>query len=223
MSLDRRSIERQDFPARLRGYDRAAVDAHLRALADELEARAGSLADVAGEQVRAVLAAAEASAAEIVTDAERDAVRTRDVAGRAGDAVTSRAVAAAGDALARLEALRGDLEALLGALRPASEPTVEVARASDPVTAAPKAPEPIAGVPEPPPALPADPDRLVPDPDAPDAPAADEEAEVGARLVALELALSGTAREQADRYLSEHFGLGDRAALLDDVYALAGR
>src|SRR6185312_12708098 len=88
--LDRRSIEKRDFPARLRGYDRGAVDAHLRWVADELEARVGSTADAAAEQVRAVLAAAERSAAEIVARAETDAQRIGSVAGRAGEETTAR-------------------------------------------------------------------------------------------------------------------------------------
>ncbi|QEC49596.1 DivIVA domain-containing protein [Baekduia soli] len=41
----------------------------------------------------------------------------------------------------------------------------------------------------------------------------------GARLVALNMALNGTAREETDRYLAENFDLADRAALLDEVYA----
>jgi hypothetical protein len=41
----------------------------------------------------------------------------------------------------------------------------------------------------------------------------------GARLVALNMALNGTAREDTDRYLAENFDLGDRSALLDEVYA----
>jgi len=114
--LDRRSIEKRDFPARLRGYDRGAVDAHLRWVADELEARVGSTADAAAEQVRAVLAAAERSAAEIVARAETDAQRIGSVAGRAGEETTARVSAAAGEALERIEALRGELAALLEAL-----------------------------------------------------------------------------------------------------------
>ena len=75
MSLDRRSIEKRDFPARFRGYDRAVVDAHLRWVADELEGRVATSADAAAEQVRAVLVAAEQSAAGIVADAEARAQR----------------------------------------------------------------------------------------------------------------------------------------------------
>ena len=45
------------------------------------------------------------------------------------------------------------------------------------------------------------------------------EDEEGARLVALNMALNGTPREETDHYLAEHFTVEDRAALLDDVYA----
>jgi DivIVA domain-containing protein len=44
----------------------------------------------------------------------------------------------------------------------------------------------------------------------------------GARLVALNMALNGQPREEADRYLAENFDLPDRAALLDDVYEAVG-
>jgi DivIVA domain-containing protein len=177
VSLDRRSIEKRDFPVRLRGYDRAAVDAHLRWIADELEARVGTTADAAGEQVRAVLAAAERSAAEIVAGAEAEAERVGSAAGRAGDETTARVTAAASDALERIEALRGELATLLDAL-----------------------------------GAPAESARAAPSDD------------VGARLVALDLALSGTPRERADAVLAEQFALGDRRAeLLADVYAAAGR
>lgn len=41
----------------------------------------------------------------------------------------------------------------------------------------------------------------------------------GARLIALNMALNGTPREETDKYLSENFALRDRAQLLDEVYA----
>ena len=41
----------------------------------------------------------------------------------------------------------------------------------------------------------------------------------GARLVALNMALSGEPRERTDRYLADSFQLSDRAKLLDEVYA----
>ncbi len=41
----------------------------------------------------------------------------------------------------------------------------------------------------------------------------------GARLIALNMALNGTPREETDRYLAENFQLTDRGLLLDEVYA----
>ena len=49
------------------------------------------------------------------------------------------------------------------------------------------------------------------------------EDDAGARLVALNMALEGAPREQAAGYLAEHFDLADVDALLDAVYASAGR
>jgi hypothetical protein len=36
------------------------------------------------------------------------------------------------------------------------------------------------------------------------------------------MALAGTPREETEKYLAEHYALADHAAVLDDVYALAG-
>jgi DivIVA domain-containing protein len=100
VDFDRQAVERRDFPIGRRGYDPAAVDAHLRALADELEelqrsALTGgtdmSVASTAGTQVQSILQAAETAAAEIERhalenarqvreDADRDADRTREEA-----------------------------------------------------------------------------------------------------------------------------------------------
>ena len=49
---------------------------------------------------------------------------------------------------------------------------------------------------------------------------ADEE---GARLIALNMALNGTPREETETYLSDNFALEDPEGLLDDVYARAGQ
>ena len=38
-------------------------------------------------------------------------------------------------------------------------------------------------------------------------------------MIALNMALNGTPREETDRYLSENFQLSDRDGLLDEVYA----
>jgi DivIVA domain-containing protein len=49
---------------------------------------------------------------------------------------------------------------------------------------------------------------------------ADEE---GARLIALNMALNGTPREETEQYLEDNFDLPDAAGLLDDVYAQVGQ
>jgi hypothetical protein len=41
----------------------------------------------------------------------------------------------------------------------------------------------------------------------------------GARLIALNMALNGTPREETARYLAENFQLADAGGLLDEVYA----
>jgi DivIVA domain-containing protein len=44
----------------------------------------------------------------------------------------------------------------------------------------------------------------------------------GARLIALNMALNGTPRDETARYLSQNFELDDQDALLDEVYARVG-
>ena len=48
---------------------------------------------------------------------------------------------------------------------------------------------------------------------------ADEDEIEGARLIALNMALNGSSREETDRYLAENFHLSDRERLLDEVFA----
>lgn len=137
MELDRQSIEKRDFPIGRRGYDPAAVDAHLRALASEVEELqqrtlagrgADSLAASAGTQVQAIVAAAEVAAAEIESDANANADSTRAQA--ASDAEKTRADAiakaqahvanvsrATATLLARVESLDGETGALVDSMR----------------------------------------------------------------------------------------------------------
>jgi hypothetical protein len=44
----------------------------------------------------------------------------------------------------------------------------------------------------------------------------------GARVIALNMALSGSSREETAAYLAENFEIDDPEALLDDVYSRAG-
>ena len=209
--MDRDAIERRDFPVGRRGYDQAAVDEHLRRVADEIEALRGRPAPAASplsagtsDQVRVILEAAEASAAELRADAGR----------QAGDHV-ARVEQATGGMLAQLDRLEGELGSLLESLRRSGEQlNAGLARLHEQVGgAAPPPPEEDFAAAAPPPP---------PEEDfAAAAPATDGD-EAGARLIALNMALSGTPREETARYLAEHFALEDADGLLDDVYARAG-
>jgi DivIVA domain-containing protein len=134
--LDRQAIEKRDFPIGRRGYDPAAVDAHLGRLADEMEAlgrqakrRSGdTLAQTASEQVRSIVEAAEASAADIERTAEdeaaqirseaiRDAERTRADSIERSQGHIGRVSGATNEMLERVEAMQKELGALLETMR----------------------------------------------------------------------------------------------------------
>ena len=136
MELDRQSIEKRDFPIGRRGYDPAAVDAHLRALASEVEELqrtlagrgADSLAASAGAQVQAIVAAAEVAAAEIESDANANAESTRAKAAEDAEKTRADAIAkaqahianvgrATATLLARVESLDGETGTLVDNLR----------------------------------------------------------------------------------------------------------
>jgi hypothetical protein len=137
VSFDRQAIERRDFPIGRRGYDPAAVDAHLRALANEIEelqrTRSGagaepSLATTAGTQVHSILQAAEAAAADIESqaqqgatsareDADRDAQRTREQAIEQAQAHVAAVAQATSVLLERVSSMDGEVTALVESLR----------------------------------------------------------------------------------------------------------
>ena len=222
--MEREDIERRDFPVGRRGYDQAAVDAHLRGVADEIErvraarppaARpAASLAAGTSEQVRLILEAAERGAAEM-----------RDDAGRQAKEHVARVEEAAEEMLAKLDALQGELGTLLEGLRAGGERIAEGLASLqaqvgdvDPLPAAEPALEPedfAAAAPPPEP-------EPEPAPAPPAAPA-NEADEAGARIIALNMALGGSSRDETAAYLAENFTLADPGALLDDVYAKVGR
>jgi DivIVA domain-containing protein len=220
--VDRDSIQRRDFPVGRRGYDQAAVDAHLRAVADELDALrdkasapapARALSAGTSEQVRVILEAAERSAAELKAQAGRDA----------GEHV-ARVEEATGAMLARLDALQTELDSMLGALKRSGGLLEEgLARLHQDVgVMAPEAaePEPMAEPPAPA-VAPPEPEAVPEPPVVVPADGAAPADEAGARLIALNMALSGTPREETERYLAEHYALADAGALLDDVYKRA--
>ena len=272
MPLDRQTIEKRDFPIGRRGYDPEAVDAHLSAIAGEVEElkrsarrRTETLASSASDQVRAIIEAAEGSAAEIQRQAEEEA---RDIrADATSEAQTTREQAAAQSReyvgkvsestavmLQRLDAMESELGALIdslrtganrltadlqllqsnmtdvgaiGAPRPQFEAEAAQATTADvqPVqdtdlfeeaeASTEAAPEPAGGeVAEP--ATEAAPVVATAAPEQPSGASDDAE---GARLIALNMALNGTPREETDRYLADNFKLNDRGRLLDEVYA----
>lgn len=128
MALDRQFIEKKDFPIGRRGYATAAVDEHLRALADRvehLEARLGeagalaaqtaaesppppaespSLAAAASEHVQTIIAAAETSAAEMRRSAAAEASEVRRRAAEEADRTRGAAAAEARDHVSRVSA-----------------------------------------------------------------------------------------------------------------------
>jgi DivIVA domain-containing protein len=217
--VDREDIERHDFPVGRRGYDQAAVDEHLRRVADEIDglrATPGSrpaptpLSAGTSEQVRAILEAAETGAAELRAEAGREA----------GEHV-ARVEEAAGGMLSKLDQLESELKTLLEALRRSGEQLNDgLARLQEQVSdfgETDSAPE---AAPEPAPA----PDREPsPEPVTHAEPPSRNGDEAGARLIALNMALSGTPREETAAYLAEHYNLADAEALLDDVYSQVGQ
>ncbi|HYM54065.1 MAG TPA: hypothetical protein VES97_01780 [Solirubrobacteraceae bacterium] len=137
MDFDRQAIERRDFPIGRRGYDTAAVDAHLQGLAAEFEElrrvaiNGGSdlsLASTAGSQVQSILQAAETAAAEIERQALENAQRVREDAGRDAERTREEAVEkarahvagvaqAAAGLLERVGSMDGEVSGLIESLR----------------------------------------------------------------------------------------------------------
>jgi DivIVA domain-containing protein len=143
MSLDRQSVEKRDFPIARRGYEPEAVDQHLQQVADELDrlrrqAAAGaaqpapagpaSIAAAASEQVRAIVEAAESSAAQIERaardeadgirrSAEADAASARQEAVQRSEEHVGKVSEATRLMLQRVDAMETELQALVESLR----------------------------------------------------------------------------------------------------------
>ncbi|HEU4977719.1 MAG TPA: hypothetical protein VFT42_02375 [Solirubrobacteraceae bacterium] len=178
-----------------------------------------SLAAAASERVRAIVQAAEASAAEIEQAAQEDAQRIRAQAAQSTHAL-----------LERLQAMERELEGLVeelrsGAGRMASELSslqaeVEKLGSGRSGAAAAAAAEPAAPASVPPPAAP----HAAEEPAPQAASGAVEEGgdAEGARFVALQMALEGKPRKETAKFLKDNFSLSDPDALLDEVYASVG-
>lgn len=233
MALDRASITRRDFPTNRRGYEPAAVDAHLAALADEvqeLERRAAAssapLSAATGEQIRAIVEAAERSVAGMRADAELEAREHVARVAEAADELRVKLEQAERDVTRVLAHLREGVGRLHDDLLALQAGAVALG-AAEPMPPAPEpdadeevsAPRPLRSVPRPEPEPEIAPQPIVPEMPPPAAASDDTDA---ARIVALDLALSGTPREEADRIIAGQYTVADRSALLDEVYAAAG-
>jgi DivIVA domain-containing protein len=235
VALDRQTIMRDDFPSNRRGYDPAAVDAHLDRIADAVDemrrqaAAPAPLSAQAGEQVKAIVEAAERGAQEIRDAAQAEAREHVANVTAAADRLRERIEQMERDVTQLVidlregaDRLRGDLDGLQ-----AGTDALSTARAATPSAPAPSPtlPEPRAVAPPPEPRPEPEPAAAQEPAAAPDPPATHEPKNgdsAAARIVALDMALSGTSREDTDRYLAENYDLADRAALLDEVYAAAG-
>jgi DivIVA domain-containing protein len=234
--MDRPSIQRSDFPTVRRGYEPDAVDAHLRHIADEVEAlrSRGPVASAASSQVQKILEAAETTADQLRADAGEEAQEHVHRVSTAARELLERLGAMHDELGSMMDRLREEAGRLSAELRTLERDVVELAppveedEEPEPVAVEPEPePEPVVEVPEPEEPVEGTPEtaagkarskrgRAKPEPQAkPD----DEEA---ARLVALDMALAGTPRDETEQYLAEHYTLADPGAILDDVYALAG-
>jgi hypothetical protein len=170
-----------------------------------------SAAAAAAEKVRAVLEAAEQSAAELRAEAaeeiEAQLAKAQTVAERLStraDEIERALQGLAESIREELSALKADLEELRAVGEGVAAARAEAAEEAE----APPAPA-SAEAPAPPPEQPGahvEPVQL---------PAGQE----GARVIALNMALGGSSREETAHYLSENFELDDPEALLDEVYA----
>jgi hypothetical protein len=171
-------------------------------MAQEPDPGRPSLAESASQRVQAILEAAEASAAEIRREAQDEAEAIREQArvdaGQASDSIER--------SVRRLEELHAELGALIGSLRAGEGSPPRNAGTPPPAAEAPPAAETSSATKTPPDVPP----QTVPEPDL-----------AGVRLIALNMALEGTPREEAAQFLAENFSLSDADPLLDEVYASA--
>ncbi len=177
-----------------------------------------SLAGAASERVRAIIEAAEASAAEIRAEAEADAQRTRAEAEERASTLRSEVrtdvTGLVGSIREAVNRLQSDLERLQERL---GEHEAPAPAKSVPAAKAPARPSEPVGAPEE-----EDLDFAL----AEDAAVGSDEASgdlEGARLVALNMALDGASRDQISQHLRESHGVSDSADLLDEVYASIDR
>jgi DivIVA domain-containing protein len=239
VELERREIERSDFASVRRGYDPAEVDRHLKAIADAAEQSQEASGDntaagAASRGVKKILESAERLGADIEQAAREEAEKIKGAARAEGEQIVARArdhAAAeekranrAGERLKRANSELSRLREALAGLQPVVlEEATEEPAGDEAAPAATAHGEPTNR------------DGAVQEAQESPAEAAHEAAPEeaarstddagdgeGARLIALNMALTGTPREETARYLAENFELDDPEAILDDAYSRAG-
>jgi hypothetical protein len=197
-----------------------------------------SSAAAAADKVRAILEAAEQGAvalrAEAAQEIDAQLERAETVTARLSDRADQieRSLQALADSVRdELSALKADLEELRAVGEGVTEKRAVAAAEAAPAAAE---PEPAAEEPEPS----AEPEPPAPEPEPPAEPEPEPAAvasaepaaaarpagdgQEGARVIALNMALNGSPRDETARYLAENFELDDPDALLDEVYARVG-
>jgi ABC-type transporter Mla subunit MlaD len=165
-----------------------------------------SAAAAAAERVRAVLEAAEQSAAELRAEAAEEIDGQLARAHAVAERLSTRADEIERSLQALAETVRQELSSLKADLEELRAVGEGIGAAREEAAAAPRearAPEKTA------------PEAEAPVPKAVELPAGQE----GARVIALNMALNGSTREETARYLSENFELDEPEALLDEVYS----
>jgi DivIVA domain-containing protein len=208
-------VARKDFPISRRGYDPAAVDAYLERLEEKLqkesEREKAPMAASISEQVRSILAAAEATAAELRSDAQQAADQMRSTAAAESRQQVTRVSDSSSTLLSELASLRERTQGLLEEIETNSSAlkdgllslredvsTFRGQAASDAAPAAAKTQA--AG------------DNF-------------EEARAvldEARAEALQMARDGKQRDEISRHLDENYELPNREQLVSEVIQKAG-
>jgi cell division septum initiation protein DivIVA len=201
-----------------------------------------SIVEAAENSAAEIQRHAEEEAREIRTEATTEAQGTREQATAQARDYVGQVTESTAAMLERIEAMQTELSALFESLRTGSnrlgadlqllEGNLEEVRDAvvprprfEPEAAAAVPPPPAsrptvpAAGPEPAPAAELEPEPLHDPEVGVEAPANGADDTEGARLIALNMALNGTPREETDRYLAENFRLTDRRGLLDEVYA----
>jgi hypothetical protein len=194
---------------------------------------AEKIAEEVAQRVRDLIGDAQQRAEEVMRGAQEEARRVREDAEAEAEKIR---IAAEAEARGRLDQVRKALEQVEAGLggkpsppksnpKPKAEPETEEPEAPAPQPAPPDEPQSAVSTDELIEQLRAGDVSSTPEPESQtpasnNAPSDDAGA---ARLVAMKLALEGTSRDEARKQLAADYDVADLDALLDEVYAKAGK